>query len=99
MLSSAPIFLTLTDALASAPAVLFVAFSSTPVPLQGGTLVPFPAAITLVLATDATGGFALQGQLPAGLPPGFELYLQVWISDAGAAQGSAASNGALGTSP
>ncbi|MHC5212634.1 MAG: DUF7948 domain-containing protein [Planctomycetota bacterium] len=92
--------LSLTDARPSSSAFLFAGFQEGSVPFKGGILVPFPTAITLVLFTSPAGTLPL-GWLawPPGIPSGFSLYFQIWVSDPGGVAGSSASNGIRGTQP
>ena len=88
--------LTLTGALPAAPAWLVFGLQAVNTPFKGGTLVPAPF-IVLPTATSGSGGFALPFTLPASVPAGSRLYFQVWVKDAAAVQGFAATNGLLGT--
>src|SRR5262249_42298581 len=58
--------LDLSSAAPLAPAVLFVSFTSTPVPFKGGQLAAFPFFTTVSLGTDATGSISLPFLWPAG---------------------------------
>ncbi len=91
--------LTLTDAANSAAVGLFVGFTQIDAPFKGGVLVPSPDILVTPLMTDATGELVLASTWPAGVPSGFEIYLQDWIVDAAGPNGFAASNGLLGTTP
>jgi choice-of-anchor C domain-containing protein len=85
--------LVLTAAAPSAPALLFVALASVPVPFKGGTLLPVPTLLTLPLVTSPVGGIPLGwGAWPAGLS-GSSLWFQYGVQDAGAPVGVALSNG------
>ena len=97
-----PITVSLTNAAASSPAFLFVGFAELDDPFfYGGTLVPDPAppSLLLIFTTLPAGNFNLVGTWPAGLPSGFEVYLQAWIQDASGPFGFTASNGLRGTTP
>ncbi len=84
--------LTLSNAKASSLAYVFVALSAAPTPFKGGTLVPIPPLLTLVLGTNASGGLTLPwAAWPAGLS-GLDLYFQEAIQDAAAVKGAALSN-------
>ena len=50
------------------------------------------------LHTNASGGFTLHSTWPMILPPGFQVWMQVWLRDTSAFAGFAASNGLRGTS-
>ena len=84
--------LTLTDARPGALAVLFVSFTAAPTPFFSGTLIPVPPQLELSLFTDGAGEIALPFVWPAGLPAGFDIYLQYGIDDPGALSGVALSN-------
>jgi hypothetical protein len=77
-------------------AMLFFAFSSTPVPFKGGTLVPFPDPGQLLTKTSPAGTIAIPFVMPAGVPVGTELWTQWAIQDAAAIKGVALSNAVLG---
>jgi hypothetical protein len=87
-----PIALRLRNATAAVPATLFVGLSAAQLPFKGGTLMPSPDLVVAGLPTDATGSLLLQATLPAQLPPGLQLWMQLWVPDAGAPQGLAATN-------
>lgn len=90
----------LTAAAPSAIAGLFLALSSSPVPFKGGTLVPVPFLIEpVILPTSPLGEISLPFVMPAGAPPGTELWVQWAIQDGGAPNGVALSNALLGTTP
>lgn len=95
--AGSPNLVVLSNAAANAPAGVFVATSSTPVPFKGGMLLPFPFAIPpIFLTTDNDGGFSLPFTMPAGVPPGTELWVQWAVQDAAAVVGVALSNATLG---
>lgn len=90
----------LSNAAANAPAGLFIATSSTPVPFKGGTLQPFPFLIPpIILPTDGNGGISLSFSLQPGVPAGIELWVQWGIQDAAAIAGVSLSNAVLGITP
>ncbi len=67
-------------------------------PLKGGLLVP-DLDIIIALPSGPTGDLSLSGPWPAGFPSGITVYSQFWFVDPGAANGFAASNGLLATTP
>jgi hypothetical protein len=85
--------LALSNALENSIAALI--FDPVPlfIPFKGGVMVPVPSYI-IVLPTGPSGAFTLGASWPAGVPPGF-LAFQVWIVDAAAVQGFAATNGVV----
>ena len=95
-----PNLVVLSNAAPNALAGFFFATSSTPVPFKGGMLLPFPFAIQpIFLTTDSDGGFSLPFTMPAGVPPGTELWVQWAIQDGAAVAGVALSNATLGVTP
>ncbi len=90
---------TLTHAAPSAPAALFTALASSPVPFKGGVLVPVPSLLMLFLGTNAAGDLALPFTMPSGVPAGTTLWMQWAIQDAGAVHDVALSNALRGLVP
>jgi hypothetical protein len=84
----------LADGLPFGTAHVVFSFSAINAPFKGGVLVPnpSPSALILALVLDAGGGFAVSSSWPPNVPAGIELYLQVWVQDAGGPVGFAASN-------
>lgn len=101
LLPHAPLGLTLSGALESSTAWLFVGFAELGAPFKGGTLVPDPSPPALIapVPTGPAGGFALEGIWPPDVPSGFSLYAQCWVQDAAGPAGFAASNAVRGTVP
>ena len=87
----------LLEAAPSATSVLFLGFSSTPVPFKGGTLMVFPFAAMIPVVTSTAGTVLLPFTMPPGVPAGSELWMQYAIQDAGAVFGVALSNALVGT--
>lgn len=101
--SGAPVFgltygVDLTQALGSAPVLLVAGFSDLHAPLFGGTLVPMPDVVVAVGSTSAGGTLSISDDWPDGVPPGFEIYAQLWILDPAGPRGFAASNAVLAIS-
>jgi len=94
-----PMSLILTEAASGAPTTLIVGLSELGVPFKGGLLVPSVDLLIPGLATDAQGALVLGAPWPDSVPAGVSLYFQAWITDAGAPQGLAGSNGLSGTTP
>jgi hypothetical protein len=85
--------LALSGAAPSAPAVLFLGFTAAKQSFKGGVLVPALDLPPIALATAADGSLALgPAPVPGNLPPRLKLFAQVWVQDAGAPAGAAASN-------
>jgi large repetitive protein len=99
LLPGEPLTVSLSGANPSAAAVLVAASTSLALPLKGGTLVPAPQVVITGLSTDSTGGLQLAMAWPAGVPTGTLLYAQLWIQDATALKGWAASNAFQGKVP
>jgi hypothetical protein len=78
---------------------LVVGFGQLNVPFKGGLLVPSVDALLLGLLSDVSGELSLASTWPAGVPDGFEFYLQAWITDAAGPHGFAASNALKGFAP
>lgn len=91
--------LMLSDALALAPALLFVALDSQPVPWKGGVLVAYPPVIAPLLGTDAAGAISVPFTFPAGVPAGSTLHFQVALADGAAIKGVALSNALKAATP
>lgn len=90
--------LVLTSANRSSPALLCMSVVGTPVPFMGGTLVPFPVALSFVLPTDATGSIVLPFIWRPG-HAGLTFYAQYAIQDGSAIQGVSLSNALRGDAP
>jgi len=99
LLAGSPVSITLANAKASSPALLFVGLSSLPTPFKGGTLLPVPMLLSLGLTTSVAGGFTLPLTWPAAVPSGFSVVYQSAIQDAAAVKGVALSNGLQSTTP
>jgi hypothetical protein len=78
---------------------LVVGFAQANAPFKGGTLVPSPDLLVAGLSTDIGGTSSLAFPWPTGLPSGFALYYQAWISDAAGPKGFAATNGLRSITP
>ncbi|HTE05497.1 MAG TPA: hypothetical protein VK824_04810 [Planctomycetota bacterium] len=85
--------ITLSDAKPGAAAALVIGVALANVPFKGGTMIPAPMLLLPGLPVSAAGSLALPAVLPAALPSGFQLYMQMWIPDGSAAHGFASSNG------
>ena len=93
--------MSLTGALESAPAWLVAGAGFAELPLYGGTLVPHfeaPLGVIVPLLTSPTGTITINERWPSGIPAGMNFAIQVWITDAGAFEGYAASNAVAATS-
>lgn len=91
--------LTVERALPNARATLVLGASLSNTPFNGGVLVPSVDSIIPGLTTDASGELFVTGRWPAGVPSGFTIYAQVFVTDSGAVGGLAGSNGVVGTAP
>jgi hypothetical protein len=99
LLPQTPIAVMLSGALEFSQAALVIGFSHLAAPFKGGVLLPTPDLVMSGLATKGSGGFTLASTWPAGVPSGFELFVQAWIPDPAAAQGLSASNGLRAKTP
>jgi hypothetical protein len=97
--ANTPVGLELRDAPDATPAHLVLGLSGLFAPVKGGVLVPDPLLVESGLVTDGDGQLSLVGTWPPGVPPGAELWLQVWIQDATGPKGVTASRGVVGTAP
>jgi len=92
--------LDLTNAKASSLADLFISFASAPTPFKGGTLLPVPVGLTLVLLTDGAGSISLPfAHWPTGIPPGATFYFQYAVQDAAGPLGVSLSNAVKAVTP
>jgi DNA-binding beta-propeller fold protein YncE len=91
--------LTLQDARANSAASLIVGSSAVNLPFKGGTLVPSFDLLVAGLNTGGAGQVLLAAPMPAGLPSGFGLWFQWWISDPAGPKGFASSNALKATAP
>lgn len=99
LVAGSPGSLVLTSAKPAAPALLFVALSSTPLGFKGGTLVAWPIDFTLALTTSGAGGITLPFSWPSGLASATSIWFQVAVQDPAAVKGVALSNGLEATTP
>jgi hypothetical protein len=91
--------LDVTDAAPAAPALMFLSFSSMPVPFKGVLLQAFPIAAQFNLGTDAAGEIPLAFPWPNGLPAGAEIFFQTAIADAVQPLGVSITNAVKATTP
>jgi hypothetical protein len=91
--------LTLQDARANSAASLIVGSSAANLPFKGGTLVPSFDFLLAGLNTGGAGQIVLAAPMPTGVPSGFGLWFQWWISDRAGPKGFASSNGLKATTP
>jgi hypothetical protein len=99
LLGGDPASITLTAAAPNASAVLIIGLNAIDLPFKGGVMVPAPDLLLLGLLTTGSGDLVLSGTWPVGLPTGFQVFLQYWISDAIGPSGFSASNGLSATQP
>jgi trimeric autotransporter adhesin len=96
--AGAPLSLRVQRAAPLAPVALVVGLSLAAAPLKGGVLVP-DTDLLVALATDTAGELQIDTTWPAGLPPGFQVWLQAWIHDTSAPHDVAATRGLQVTTP
>jgi hypothetical protein len=99
LVGDAPVSLTVDRALPGARATLVLGASRSNTPFNGGVLLPSADLIIPGLTIDAAGELFVTGRWPAGAPSGFEIYAQVFVTDASAVGGLAGSNGVVGIAP
>ena len=88
----------LSRALPGSFTYLAIGLNRIDVPFYGGTLVPDFDYI-VILPIDADGFADALGPWPAGVPSGFEIYAQFWVSDPGALYTLSGSNAVIGVTP
>ena len=84
--------LLLSGASPGAPALLVVGLDDEHLPFAGGTLIPVPSFVVPLGPTGPGGRVTLPFTWNGEAPAGTWFYSQIWLEDAGAAQGWAASN-------
>lgn len=89
--AGSPASIDLSGAAPGASSFLVVGLHPLVKPFKQGVLVPVPSFL-VPLATDGAGAWALSFTWPSGIPAGAVMYLQTWVTDAGAPGGFAASN-------
>ena len=94
-----PMTLKLNEARPFSLAYLIVGLGTLNAPFKGGVMIPSVDFMLSGLPTDKHGQFLLATPFPPGVPSGFSLWFQYWISDPAGPKGFAASNGAHGTTP
>jgi hypothetical protein len=96
---NSPASLALTSAKPLTFAILFLSFTSTPVPFKGGTMLAAPAVTTVNLATNPSGAITLDFTWPPGAPTGTSVYFQYAVQDAAGPKGASLSNCEKGLTP
>ena len=81
------------------PVTLVMGFDSLHAPFKGGTMVPAPDLMDFGLMSDALGDVDYDSKLPEMIEPGTNVLFQLWIQDASAPQGIAATNALLASVP
>jgi len=98
--AGAPGVLTIQNAHPDANTILVAGLTKLLLPFKGGVLVPEPEFLLPGLVVDDQGALSLPFTWPMGLLlPGFEIWLQIWISDPTGPQGVTASNGLHAQAP
>ncbi len=87
-----PTAVTISNAKANTPALLYIGFSAMNAPFKQGVLVPSVDLDPIGLFLPGSGSAAFQFTWPAGVPAGFDTYWQVWIKDSAGPAGLAATN-------
>ncbi|MHC5211509.1 MAG: hypothetical protein ACYTG2_12385 [Planctomycetota bacterium] len=94
-----PASITLTSGAPNAAAALVIGFNTINANFKGGVMVPDLDLLLLGLLTTGSGDLVLSGTWPNGVPTGFQVFLQYWITDAAGPFGFSASNGLSATQP
>ena len=98
LFAGTPVTLTLSNALPSSQAFLFIGLSQVNLPFKGGTLVPSPDFLVPGLPINVSGELLIATNWPA-VASGTAIYFQYWVIDSGGPNGASASNGLVGTTP
>jgi len=85
--------LAIDHAESAATTAVVVGLAELQAPIKGGVLVPAPDFV-LGLMTDEAGSVTVDARWPAGVPAGFEFFIQAWVLDP-SAPGTYASTNAL----
>jgi len=93
-----PVTVELSGAITTPVMSLVIGLSALNAPLKGGVLVPALDAV-IGIPSNVPGGFEFTVAWPPGVPPGTNIYLQVWLPDGAAPANFAASNAIKGTTP
>ncbi|HEX5009793.1 MAG TPA: integrin alpha [Planctomycetota bacterium] len=91
LLEGWPLKLTLSSTAPGKPTTLVIGLQALAAPFKGGVMVPDPDLLLTGLVSSASK-LELAVHQPAGIPPGTQLYLQMWLVDAAGPKGLAASN-------
>ena len=91
--------LALTHAPPTAPAILWISFSSVPVPAFGGTLYAVPMAAQFLFLSDASGQFSISAPWPPAVPAGTNIYFQFLLRDVTVPAGVTLSNAVTAATP
>jgi N-acetylneuraminic acid mutarotase len=91
--------LELSNAPSSAPFLMWISLSSSPVNVVGGTLYTLPVDVSLLLFADASGDFGISSVVAAGAPSGVDIWFQCIVQDATNIHGITLSNAMRGTTP
>jgi len=98
-LGGCTVMLSLSNALPSTFAVLFIGGTRVDAPFLGGVLVPSPDSYIYPIPINAMGKKSLSATWMPGAPSGSSVFLQFWINDPVAVQGFSASNSVSLTVP
>jgi hypothetical protein len=99
LVAGEPLVIAVSNGPPSTSAALVLGASALLAPFKGGVLVPALDVLLPGLPLDGDGALVLNGTSPPGLPPGFEVWLQVWMPDAGGPSGFSATNGLTAAAP
>jgi len=91
--------ITLTQAPANAPTLLWISLASTPLMALGGTVHTIPYVSQLFLSADASGTINVPTTWPPGIPSASNLWFQFLVRDFSVIPSITLSNGLLATTP
>ncbi|HZM00424.1 MAG TPA: hypothetical protein VFD43_09250 [Planctomycetota bacterium] len=93
-----PVTIGISNAAPHSAATVIIGFSALQAPFKSGVMVPTPDLIISGLFIGM-GTLDLAATWPPGLPPGVQLWMQVWIADQTAPLGLSATNGLRAATP
>lgn len=94
-----PLGLTLAPVPPGGPTLLWIALTSSPLPVFGGTQHAVPHAGELLLFSSPAGSLDIAATWPAGVPAATEIWLQFFVADATVPDGVILSDAVRGTTP
>ena len=99
LIQGSTLTLALTHAPPAAPCIVWISFSSTPLPVFGGTLYAVPMAAQFLFLSDAQGQFSISAPWPPGVPAGTNIFFQFLVRDVTVPAGVTLSNAVTAATP